>query len=148
MSKKYSLELTSSSGDAKDLLDNFNFVVLEMPFVSKGELKELAKAEYPDEDGEDVYVPAQRRFKSRTISVKIGYEGGAGTAFNAFSSLEGWLAGAGMMSVYSEWIGAGYNECTYEGVSDDLKYTTMVNSDILEVTIKFAVHNPTNIVTK
>lgn len=147
MNKKHSLELTSSTGAVKDLCDDFDFVVIEMPFVTRGELKEIAKTEYPDEDGEDVYVPKVRHYKPGSADIKIGYKGRIGTSFIALSNLESWLASAGLMGFYSEWSKAGFAECSYTG-SYDAKLTTMCSSEVLEATIRFAIHNPTNIIEK
>lgn len=145
MSKEYSLTIKNSAGQ-KDLLDDFGFVVTEIPYVSRGETKDLAKVDYPDEDGEDVYIPQQMKFKARTMEVKVCYtcnlnDEGAKKSAVALDELEAYLASGGAISVYSPWTDRGFTGCSYGGAKD-AEYSKMGPYEVMEATLVFNVHNP------
>lgn len=131
-------------GGQSDLAENLGFVVLEEPAFCLGEAKGLAKVSFPDEDGDEVYIPQSRKIKSKTMEVRVGCTGkNKGECINALAMLEICLLEAGAINVYSQWMGVGYAGCSYGG-SKDAETCVMSNEEIMTVTLIFEIHEPKN----
>ena len=61
MNEPYSIlmQKTTENAPVKDSLVHFGIVCTEFPFKPGGETKDLPKRDWPDEDGEDTYIPDQ-----------------------------------------------------------------------------------------
>lgn len=79
----------TSVGDNVDTFSKFNVVCQEMPFKYLPETKDLPKRDWHDEDGEDVYVPADgQKFKAYDTEAKFLY---VGTEQNMASDLKSFI---------------------------------------------------------
>lgn len=146
MNAEYSLLMQHPGGAVNDLEDTFGFVLLEIPMIAGGEVKELAKNDWPDEDGDDVYIPSQLHFKAGTMKVKVGYttEGGM-SCQEALNILETYLS-QGEQKLYSEWTKQGFEHCSLKGISD-VDHFKVANTETITCDIDFYIHNTTERVT-
>lgn len=140
-------------GSVIDTQAQFNVVCQEFPFKYLPESKELAKRDWYDEHGEDVYVPTDGlKFKAYDMEVKFLYVG----TQNAMSSdLDGFVSfiygrnqgGAPMLAIYDEYTKTGRRGVYVTDVSNDLIVYDDVNTDVVGVfKVKFRVTDPiTNI---
>lgn len=150
MNAEYSLLMKGSKGDANtvyDLVDDFDFVVTEnMPAITAGDTKDVVKTEWPDEHGDDVFVPRKLAFKSTIIDIPVGYTGAKGTSFEALRALTDFLSSNGSVTIYNEQRKAGYTCCVFSGVSD-AEVSLNGEFEILTAKIKFNVYDPMSKVT-
>ena len=140
-------------GSIIDTQTAFHVVCQEFPFKHLPETKELAKREWYDEHGEDVYVPTDGlKFKAYDMEVKFLY---VGTQVNMKEELKGFVefisgrntGGAPMLAIYDEYTKTGRRGVYVENVNNELLAYDDANSDVIATfKVKFRVTDPvTNI---
>ena len=74
--KRLLIKQNYSGSQVIDTLEQFNVACQEFPYKNLPEIKDLPKRDWPDENGEDVYIPSSGlRFKAYDIDVKMLYVG-------------------------------------------------------------------------
>lgn len=127
---------------AKDLVEDFGFVVTEsMPAIAMMQAKDPVKTDWPDEHGEDVYIPQHTAFKAISFTIPVGYNGAKGSASAALRALQTYLSTIGSITLYNEQRKGGYTECSFNGC-DEPTISTDMEYDILETKLKFTAHDP------
>lgn len=100
-------------GSAIDTQAAYHIVCQECPFKVLPEVKELAKRDWYDENGEDVYIPTDGlKFKAYDMEVKFLY---VGTETNMSAELNGFInflygrnsGGSPCLAIYSEYTKTG-----------------------------------------
>lgn len=84
MNEPYSIlmQKTTENAPVKDSLAHFGIVCTEFPFKPGGETKDLPKRDWPDEDGEDTYIPDKLLLKAYDLEAEMCYKGDLGTAYD------------------------------------------------------------------
>lgn len=113
-------------GGAVDTYEAYGIVCQEFPFKYLPEKKELAKRDWLDEDGEDVYVPNVMREKAYDLEVKFLYVGNPNemrakiTSFITFISGKN-SNGSPLLAIYDEYTQIG-RRCVYVNSIDSSLY--------------------------
>ena len=141
-------------GSVIDTQARFNVVCQEFPFKYLPETKDLAKRDWYDEHGEDVYVPTDGlKFKAYDMEVKFLY---VGSQDNMQDDLNGFILfisgknqdGAPMLAVYDEYTKTGRRGVYVTDISSDLIAYDDVNTEVVGIfKVKFRVTDPVTNVT-
>ena len=145
-------------GSVVDTYTAYKVVCQECPFKTLPETKELAKRDWYDEDGEDVYIPTDGlKFKAYDMEVKFLYVGKETTMA---ADLKGFIeflygknsSGAPLLAIYDEYTKTGRRGVYVLSVDNELlaydnANGTKVNGQlILDVIgvfkVKFRVTDP------
>lgn len=145
-------------GSAVDTNLAYHVVCQECPFKVMPETKDLAKRDWYDENGEDVYIPTDGlMFKAYDMDVKFLY---VGTESNMASDLKGFInflygknsGGSPLLAIYDEYTKTGRRGVYVAGIDNELlayddANGTMDNgqivSDVVGVfKVKFRVTDP------
>ena len=121
----------------------------EMPFKHLPEAKELAKRDWYDENGEDVYIPTDGlKFNAYDLEAKFLY---VGTEADMQSDLRGFInflygrntGGAPMLAVYDEYTKTGRRGLIVQEVDNELLAYDDKNANVIGVfKVKFRVTDP------
>jgi hypothetical protein len=141
-------------GNVVDTQDEFNVVCSECPFKRLPATKELAKREWPDEDGEDVFIPSDGlRFKAYDLEVKFLY---VSTEEDMASDLAGFISfiygrntnGAPLLSIYDDYTKEGRRGVYVLEVNNEfLAYDDANDGVVGEFKVKFRVTDPVTPIT-
>lgn len=141
-------------GSVIDTQTAYNVVCQEFPFKRLPETKEPAKQEWFDEDGEDVYIPAEGlRFKAYDLEVKFLY---VGSKSAMAEDLKGFIeficgkdsGGSPFLAIYDEYTQTGRRGVYVDSVNNDLLTYDDANSDVIGVfKVKFRVTDPVTDIT-
>ena len=93
MNEPYSIlmQKTTENAPVKDSLAHFGIVCTEFPFKPGGETKDLPKRDWPDEDGEDTYIPDKLLLKAYDLEAEMCYKGDLGTAYDKIMAFQNYL---------------------------------------------------------
>lgn len=89
-----------------DIKNTWGIVVQETPYNTFPEPKEYTKRDWPDEDGDDIYIPPIVRYQSYTQQWKFLYIGDATTANDNIHAFLSYLQGS-EFSIFSEYTLSG-----------------------------------------
>ena len=119
----YSLFFQRGSEPVVDSYSSWGIVCLNVPFKVGGSTKELAKRDWFDEDGEDVFFPPVLRLKGYDAEFEFAYKGmelstnpfDLGSSFNAIDRFKKYLLGVGgstsSLKIYSPYSRIGRQGC-------------------------------------
>lgn len=136
-------------GSVVDTYAAYKVVCQEFPFKTLPETKELAKRDWYDENGEDVFVPADGlKFKAYDVEAKFLYKGKESEMAEDLRSFVSFVCGRNnngspLLAIYDEYTKTGRRGVYVQEVSNDLFFYSDVNIDaIAEFKIKFRVTDP------
>lgn len=134
---------------AIDTQEVFNVVCQEFPFQKLPEIKELAKRDWSDEDGEDVFIPTDGlKFQAYDMEVKFLY---VGTEADMQSDINRFIQylygrntnGSPLLCVYDEYTKTGRRGVYTQSVDNELLFYTDKTIDVLaSFKVKFRVTDP------
>ena len=113
MNEPYSIlmQKTTENAPVKDSLAHFGIVCTEFPFKPGGETKDLPKRDWPDEDGEDTYIPDKLLLKAYDLEAEMCYKGDLGTAYDKIMAFQNYLTGengdGATLKIYNSHTGIG-----------------------------------------
>lgn len=133
-------------------LSNWGIVATSLPFKIVGEMKDIPKNDWFDEDGDDEYIPDTPVYKAYEMDAKFFIE--ASSMESLIESIRGfiqYIATGGSFSIYNPNTGIGRQSIRYVSYSDEAKYNKVGTSDgtkyMCEFSLKLKVNNPnTNII--
>lgn len=138
-----------TKGAVVDLLATYNIICQEMPFMVNPLAKDLPKRDWPDEDGQDVYVPATRRMKEYTMEVDFLY---VGTDTNIRTDLKNFInflygrntgAVGSLLAIYNAYTDIGRKDVIVQEVSNEVFIAGDSDPDaIAKIKVKFLVCDP------
>lgn len=144
---KFYIQKEASGSEVKELGEDFGFYETESHFYGGGAMKDVAKRDWYDEDGDDEFVPDALKYKAYEMSVKFGYKGGMFSANEKLSELMDYLGG-GAMKIYDSYNRVGRQGVRLMEISDDADLVRNTeDGDILIITIKFKVNDPRTDIT-
>ena len=145
-------------GSAVDTHEAYHVVCQECPFKMLPETKELAKREWYDEHGEEVYIPTDGlKFKAYDMEVKFLYVGDENKMATDLKGFINFLYGrnqdgASMLAIYDEYTKTGRRGVYVLSVDNELlayddvnrtKSNSQLVSDVIAVfKVKFRVSDP------
>ena len=138
-----------AKGGVVDTQATYHVVCQECPFKLLPETKDVAKRDWHDEDGEDVYIPDDGvRFKAYDLEAKFLY---VGEEENMAAELKGFVEflycknteGANMLSIYDEYTKQGRRGCYVSDVGNELlAYSDTDKEVVAQFKVKFRVTDP------
>lgn len=136
-------------GNVVDTLATYKVVCQECPFKTLPEIKELAKRDWYDESGEDVYIPTDGfKFKAYDMEVKFLY---VGTEADMASDLKGFIDflygrnanGAPLLAIYDEYTQTGRRGVYVASVDNELIAYDDANEGVIgQFKVKFHITDP------
>lgn len=142
--KIYFQKLNASDGLGIDTethsCDEWGVMPTRWDFAIMPEMKELPVNDWPDEDGDDEYVPDEPKFKSFEMDIEFAYKGA--DPVNDLGDFFHYLAYSGVFSIYDEHSGIGYHKCRYVKYEPDAHYIKSGLEQVVEFTITIKVIDP------
>lgn len=129
----------------KDSLSDFGMVCTDVPFIPKGEAKDLASNDWKDESGEDVYIPDVIPTQAYDWEIEMAYKGPLSYCYTRLKTFIDYLTGrdgsGSAMKVYSSYTGVGRQGVYYKNISD-LEFTRSNIDEVLTFTLTLRVTDP------
>lgn len=141
---------TVNDSEVIDTQVTYKVACQEFPFKHLPESKELAKRDWNDEDGDDVYIPTDGlKFKAYDMEVKFIYVGTEESMSNDIRGFINFLYGRNLngfplLKIYDEYTKAGRRGVYVLSVDDEMLAYDDVNDNVIGVfKVKFRVTEPT-----
>ncbi len=152
--KRLLIRQGSAQNTVIDTLEQFNVACQEFPYKYLPETKELAKKEWFDEDGDDVYIPTTGlKFKAYDLEAKLLYVGSEENMVNELTSFINFLYGRNTggnpdLTIYDEYTQTGRQNVVVQSVDNELIVYDNANTDVIaQFKVKFRINDPvTNVV--
>lgn len=144
---EYSLLMQKmKEGEAvKDSFSAFGVVCTDVPMVVGEEVKELPTRDWPDEDGEDTYVPDVLPFAAYDWEIEMCYKGAVGTAQAKMKAFRDYLTGrdgsGALMKVYAPWTKEGRQNVYLKSMETDEFWRSNVDEGVT-FTVTLRVMDP------
>ncbi len=149
--KRLLIKQNYSGSQVIDTLEQFNVACQEFPYKNLPEIKDLPKRDWPDENGEDIYIPSSGlRFKAYDIDVKMLYVGTESNMSTQIKSFIDFLYGRNTggnpsLTIYDEYTKTGRQGVIVTNVDNELFVYDDVNTEaIAQFKVKFRVTDPIN----
>lgn len=137
-------------GNAIDTQEEFNVVCEDFPFDYLPDVKDLAKREWADENGEDVYVPQDGlKFKAYDVDVTFLYVGTQENMQTDISSFISFITGRNsggspILAIYDEFTLIGRRGVIVSKIDNTLFTYDDINEQVIaRFKVKFRVTDPT-----
>lgn len=169
MEDRYTLLMQKGSDSVIDTYTQFGIVCASVPFKAGGKTKSLAKREWYDEQGEDVYIPSQLMFEAYDAEFTLAYKGqelatnpfDLSLALESIETFKEWLSGAdedggsgAELSIYSPYSTIGRQGCYLLEISDEEPHLqtkqesgNVYNENVVTFKVKFRVTDPATSIT-
>ena len=141
-------------GSVIDTYESFGILCQEFPFKYLPEMKDLAKRDWYDEDGEDVYIPTDgTKAKAYDLEVKFLYSGAQNLMYDKISSFVKFITGrnangSSLLAIYDEYTGVGKRGVYVQEIPNELYDYNDVNIDAYSVfKVKFRITDPVTDIT-
>ena len=160
------LKFKKEGGTTIDSYTTWGIVCAKVPFKAGGKTKDLAKRDWHDEHGEDVYIPDTLMLEAYDAEFELAYKGQetAGNPFNldlAFTKIDAfkkWLTGISnsksTLSIYSPYAAMGRRDCYLLEISDEAPHVqtkyergNLYHENVVTFKVKFRVTDPITNVT-
>ena len=138
---KYLIQKETEGSAVKDTAEDFGMYEMESKFYGTATVKDVAKRDWHDEDGDDEFVPSVQRYKAIDAEVKFGFKGDKYSANAAIKKFMEYLNG-GTMKVYDEYNHIGRQNVRFQGISDDAELVRDKDGDILIIKVKLKINDP------
>ena len=148
---------TDGSGNAwpvKESVAEWGIFCKDIPFVLFGKVKEPAKRQWPDEHGDEEYVPSGLYLEAYTIKIEFGCKKvvgndiakyGTGSAVDDVRAKVGAFLSylrTGQFKIYSSYTRIGRQYVRLESVSDGATWKTNGNGEFLVFEVSLKVNDP------
>jgi len=141
-------------GQVVDTQAAFHVACQEFPFKHLPETKDLAKRDWYDEHGEDVYMPSDGlKFKAYDLEVKFLYVGSKSNMNTELKEFVNFISGknnggAPMLAIYDEYTNTGRRGVYVINVDNEMLAYDDANTDVISTfKIKFRVTDPVTDIT-
>lgn len=141
-------------GSVVDTYATYHVVCQDFPFKHLPETKDLAKRDWSDENGDDVYIPSDGlKFKAYDLEVKFLYVGTENAISDDLKNFISFLygrnnGGAPLLAVYDEYTKTGRRGVYVLSVDNDLFFYNDSDYDaIASFKVKFRVTDPVTDIT-
>ncbi len=145
---KFYIQKESAGSTVIDTVEAFGMYEVQSKFYGGREVKEPAKREWRDEDGDDEFVPSTPVFKAQEMEIKFAYKGAMSSANGKLETFIKYLSEGGTMKIYDSYNGIGRQEVRFVSVADDAELVRdSEDGDILVFTVKFKANDPVTNIT-
>lgn len=125
----------------KDSYTEWGMIVKSVPFKPIPDPKEIYSEDWPDEDGEDEYIPSIMHYKAYEMDVSFFYIGDSNTANASIISFFNYIKN-GLFKIYDTYTGIGRQNVRYAGYKENAFLRRDEIGDIVEFTVTFKVNDP------
>ena len=105
----------------------------------------LPKRDWPDEDGEDTYIPDKLLLKAYDLEAEMCYKGDLGTAYDKIMAFQNYLTGengdGATLKIYNSHTGIG-RQGLYLLEVGDFEFNKSNMDEVLTFPVKFRVTDP------
>lgn len=155
-------------GSVVNSFTEWSIACAKVPFKAGGTVKELAKRDFPDEHGEDTFIPKKLVFEAYDAEFEMAYAGqelasnpfNLSLAFAQIDSFKKWLSGndeeegsGAELFIYSPYTTMG-RKCYLKEISDEEPHVqlkqergNLYNENIVTFKVTFRVIDPMTNVT-
>ena len=119
----------------------WNIMVKSLPFNIAPEIKKYASVDWPDEDGDDEYIPSVPHFKAYEMEASFVYIGEYKTANTKIKAFWDYIK-SGELQIYDSYTGIGRKGVRYVAYSPEAFHRRSASGDIVVFKIKFKINNP------
>ena len=164
MNSRYTLLFQKASGSVVNSFTQWGIVCCKVPFKAGGKTKELAKADWYDQHGEDTYIPNKLMFEAYDAEFELAYQGqelatnpfNLNKAFTCINNFKKWLSGndsaagtGATLKIYSPFSTIGRQNCYVAEISDEEPHVMLkeengntYNENVVTFKVKFRVTDP------
>ena len=150
-------DVFSDVGILVDTQALFRVVCQECPFLHMPNVKDLAKRDWHDENGDDVYFPTDGlKYEAYDMKVKFLYVGSQGYMRSdlrnfidfihgrfAFNSEGARISGSPVLAIYDDYTKTGRRNVYVNDVDNDFYSYDNINSHVIgSFSVKFRVNDP------
>lgn len=143
--KSYSIlfQKAKEGSPVKDLFADFSMGCVAFPFKLSGEVKELPTDDYPDEDGEDTFIPSNLVLKAYDLDVDFSYKGNnAERDVSGFIDyLLGYDGNGASLKVYNPYTNIGRHKI-YITSYNEPEYNRSDEGEVANFSVAFRVTDP------
>lgn len=142
-------------GNAVDTFDEWGIACQSFPFKVLPEPKDYVTRDWLDEDGLDVYVPRQVKFKKYDLEAEFIF---AGNTSNMRQNLKSFIRflygknaqnGSPLLSIYDEYTGIGRRNVLVTGFdTTQFLHDDTDEDSVATFKVKFSVHDPVTDIVK
>lgn len=169
MESRYTLLFQKGTDSVVNSYTQWGIVCAQVPFKVAGKTKDVAKREWPDEHGEDSFIPDKLMFEAYDVEFELAYQGqelssnpfDLSLAVAAISSFKKWLSGndtsegsGAELSIYSPYSTIGRQGIYLLEFSDEDPHLQLkqeggnvYNENVLTFKVKFRVTDPMTDIT-
>ena len=146
--QKEGLDTSGSAYPVKESGSSFHVYEKESKFYGGRELKEPAKREWHDENGDDEFLPSKPVYKAQEVEIQFACKGEIFSSNKKLKDFIDYLANSGSMKIYDEYNGIARRNVRFVSVSDATLYRKRKATDeALVFTVKLKINDPVTDVT-
>ena len=134
MDARYGLYIKKGDAPAVNTFTEWRIACCKVPFRTGGDVKDLPNRNWPDEHGDDTYMPARLMFQGYDAEFEMAYQGeelstnpfNLSLAFAQMDAFKKWLTGndtdggsGTTLMIYSPYSAIGRQECYLKKISDE-----------------------------
>lgn len=139
---KFYTQKEADKASVKEWGADFGFYEMECKFYGGNAVKDVAKRDWYDEDGDDEFIPSAQKYKAFEMTAKFGFRGGKYAANDALKVLQDYLNG-GTIKFYDSYNAVGRKNVRFLEISDDAELVRSdSDGDILCINVKMKVNDP------
>lgn len=131
----------SDKGKFRDSQE-WNIYVKSIPFKVFPDRKDIASRDWPDENGDDEFIPETPVFKAYEIDCEFVFIGTHGTANTSITNFISYLANAGNFTIFDSYTQIGRQRVRYVSYSEKIFYRRDGENDIVVFSLKLKVNDP------
>lgn len=145
---KFFVQKEADNAEVKELGADFGCFEVESKFYGGGEVKDVAKRDWYDEDGDDEFAPEEQKYKAYEMQVKFACKGEPDSSNVTINALKEYLNG-GTMKIFDEYNNVGRQNVRFMGIPDDatLYKHRWGFDEALVFTVKLKVNDPKTDIT-
>lgn len=110
-------------------------------------MKDIPSRDWPDEHGDDEYVPGTPYYKAYEMDCEFVFLGPHGTANAKIKDFLKFLAEGGKFRIYDTYTKIGRTEVRYMSYSENVLYRRDGQDDIVIFSVKLKINNPVSDIT-
>lgn len=169
MEDRYTLLFQKGTNSVVNSYSEWGIVCVQVPFKVGSKIKDVAKRTWPDEHGEDSFIPSQLKFDAYDAEFEFAYKGqelssnpfNLSLAMNSITNFKNWLTGndaeegsGAELKIYSPYSTIGRQGCYLLEFSNEEPHLHIkgeggnnYNETVLTFKAKFRVTDPMTDIT-
>lgn len=125
----------------------WGILVKSFPFKLRPEVKEPAKRDWKDQNGDDEFIPDKLVFKAYTMEVDFLFIGNSGAGNKNMGDFIDYLTAGGEFSVYDTYTKIGRTHVRYISMKEEAFKRRDQGRDFVSFSVSFKVNDPVTQIT-